>query len=46
MLKIDKNSWIVYNKDGTLATITVCNRDNDRNTYKLNGYEVMSILND
>lgn len=46
MLKIDKNCWIVYNKDGTLVTIDAHNRDNDRNVNKLKGYERTSILDD
>lgn len=29
MIKIGKNSWIVYNKDGSLATIEVANRNNN-----------------
>lgn len=44
MIKIDKNDWIVYNKEGILVTIGVHNRDNDRNVNKLKGYERSSIL--
>ena len=46
MLKIEKNCWIVYNKDGVLVTIGVHNRDNNRNVNKLKGYERVSILDD
>ena len=46
MLKIDKNCWIVYNKDGSLVTIEVRNRDNEQNIVKSKGYNEMSILND
>ena len=46
MLKIEKNCWIVYNKDGVLVTVGVHNRDNSRNVNKLKGYERMSILDD
>ena len=46
MLKIEKNCWIVYNKDGVLVTIGVHNRDNNRNINKLKGYERISILDD
>lgn len=46
MLKIDKNCWIVYNKDGALVTISVRNRENEEDIYKLKGYNTMSILDD
>ena len=46
MLKIDKNCWIVYNKDGVLVTVDVYNRDNNKNVYKVKGYAEMSILDD
>lgn len=46
MLKIEKNCWIVYNKNGVLVTIEVCNRDNDKNFNKLKEYDRISILND
>lgn len=44
MLKINKNAWIVYNKNDVLVTIIVYNRDNDENIYKLKGYDRPSIL--
>ena len=43
MIKIGKDCWIVYNKNGVLVTIDVCHRDIDRYC-KLKGYEKMSIL--
>ena len=46
MLKIDKNSWIVYNKDSVLVTVEVGNRDNEKNVNKLKGYQRISILDD
>lgn len=44
MLKIDKNCWVVYNKDGALATIEICNRDK-KDSGKVKGYNEASILN-
>lgn len=46
MLKIDKNCWIIYNKNGALVTIEVRNRDIDKNFNKLKGYNRISILDD
>lgn len=46
MLKIEKNAWIVYNKDGSLVTIEIYNRDSEQDVLKSKGYEKMSIVND
>ena len=46
MIKIEKNCWIIYNKDGVLATIEVYNRDNEKDIYKSKGYNTKSILDD